>query len=280
MAERKKGKAPADDDILFLDADQETGEESLDDILKEAQASADRITERQKQRTQERAAAADAGADPPEEIQEEIIIEEEAAPVAPPRPVGPTKDQRRIAELESEIDRQKVEITDLRDAVARKIADFDNFRKRMQRDKDEFQKYAHSGILKDLLPVLDNFERAMSVDREADAQSIRQGVELIMKQFRDALGRFGLKEIVSIGQEFDPNFHEAVASEERADFPSNTVVSELQKGYMHHDRLLRAACVKVAVAPAGADEAVPAAADPSVASGDGDGTSPGGSEGG
>lgn len=253
MAKNPPGKrgTPADDDVLYLDADGGSSDESLDDILKQAQESADRIAQKQRAARE----AKDEGAAPgqPEEIVEEIVIDETASEAAPPAPsaappVSPSVLGRRVAELEDENAKLKSELEEYKDGLRRKQAEFENFRKRMQRDKEDFQKYAHGDLLKELLPVLDNFERAMMVDSQADMESLRAGIDLIFRQLRDALTRYGLKEVVAIGQEFDPNVHEAVASEPSTELPPNTVISELQKGYQHHDRLLRAACVKVATA--------------------------------
>jgi len=132
-----------------------------------------------------------------------------------------------------------------KDRYMRTLADFENFRKRSEREKTEFYKYALAGLLRDLLPVLDNFDRAL--DHAGDGDDFHRGVLLIYKQLYDILTKRGLKPIEQSGVPFDPKIHEAVVSEEDPSVPSHTVIAILQKGYFLHDRLLRPAMVKVAV---------------------------------
>jgi len=134
---------------------------------------------------------------------------------------------------------------DFRDRYMRTLADFENFRKRGEREKADFQRYALGSVIRDLLPVLDNFDRALEHAEEGD--EFHKGVALIYKQLFDVLQRHGLKPITESGVRFDPNFHEAVIREEDPSVPSHTVTAILQKGYFLHDRLLRPAMVKVAV---------------------------------
>ncbi|HYM61114.1 MAG TPA: nucleotide exchange factor GrpE [Thermoanaerobaculia bacterium] len=134
---------------------------------------------------------------------------------------------------------------ELRDKVLRTLADYENFRKRSEREKADFYRYALAGTLRELLPVLDNFERALSHAGEED--DFHKGVVLIYKQLSDALQKHGLRVIEEVGVPFDPNFHEAVVRDENPSVPSHTVVEILQKGYFLHDRLLRPAMVKVSV---------------------------------
>ena len=134
---------------------------------------------------------------------------------------------------------------EFRDRYLRAIADFDNFRKRTDREKADFFRYAMAGVLKDLLPVLDNFDRALEHAEEGD--EFHKGVLLIYKQLFDVLQRHGLRPIDEAGVPFDPNIHEAVVREEDPSVPNHAVVAILQKGYFLYDRLLRPALVKVAV---------------------------------
>lgn len=134
---------------------------------------------------------------------------------------------------------------ELRNRYLRTLADFDNLRKRTEREKADFARYATSGVLKDLIPVLDNFDRALE-HSDAD-DDFHKGVELIYKQLYDVLTKHGLRPIDQVGVHFDPNIHEAVVREEDPSVPSHTVTAILQKGYFLHDRLLRPALVKVAV---------------------------------
>lgn len=133
----------------------------------------------------------------------------------------------------------------LRDRYLRTLADFENVRKRTEREKADFYKYAVASVMKDILPVLDNFDRA--VEHATDSDEFHTGVLLIYKQLYDVLQKHGLRPIEESGVHFDPNIHEAVVREEDDSVPSHTVVSILQKGYFLHDRLLRPALVKVAV---------------------------------
>ena len=138
----------------------------------------------------------------------------------------------------------------LQDRVLRTLADFENFRKRSEREKQDFFKYALASTIKDLLPVLDNFDRALEHAEEGD--EFHKGVLLIYKQLFDVLQGHGLKIIDQSGAHFDPNIHEAVVREEDPSVPNHTITAVLQKGYFLHDRLLRPALVKVAVG--GAEE--------------------------
>jgi len=137
------------------------------------------------------------------------------------------------------------ETAQTRDRYLRLLADFENFRKRSEREKTEFYKYALAGLLKDLLPVLDNFDR--SLDHAEEGDDFHKGVLLIYKQLFDVLQKHGLRTIEEVGVPFDPNIHEGVIREEDPSVPSHTVTAVLQKGYFLHDRLVRPAMVKVAV---------------------------------
>ena len=137
------------------------------------------------------------------------------------------------------------ELRKAQDRYMRTLADFENYRKRAEREKDDFRKYAIANLLRDLLPVLDNFDRALDHAEEGD--DFHKGVLLIYKQLFDILQRNGLKPITETGVRFNPNIHEAVIREEDPSVPSQTVTAVLQKGYFLHDRLLRPALVKVAV---------------------------------
>ncbi len=139
----------------------------------------------------------------------------------------------------------RAENQQLKDRYLRTLADFENFRKRNEREKADFFKHALGAVLRDILPVLDNFDRALEHAEEGD--EFHKGVLLIYKQLFDVLQKHGMKPIDETGVHFDPNIHEAVIREEDPSVPSHTVVAVLQKGYFLHDRLLRPAMVKVAV---------------------------------
>jgi molecular chaperone GrpE len=127
-------------------------------------------------------------------------------------------------------------------------ADFENFKKRTEREQESAQRQAAAGLIKRLLPVLDNFERALSSEvPEGDGRAFQHGVALIFRQLLEELRHEGLTAVDSLAQPFDPNVHEAVATERVPGLPGNTVVEELRRGYLLHDRLLRPAQVRVCV---------------------------------
>jgi molecular chaperone GrpE len=156
-----------------------------------------------------------------------------------------------------EVGRLRQEVADLRDRAVRTLADFDNFRKRSERERQELKRYALLEPMRELLTVADNLDLALSAQGSAD--DLKRGVEMIYRQMTELLRRFGVTEVPAVGQPFDPTQHEAVAREESPEVKSPTVAAELRKGYKLHDRLLRPAMVKVAVpADAGAAPAAPA----------------------
>ena len=136
----------------------------------------------------------------------------------------------------------------LQDRLLRTAAEFDNYRKRIERERGEFAAYAAADVLTDLLPIVDNFERALDAPAGPGADAFRKGVELIHKQMVDLLRRRGVKPIEALGADFDPNFHQAVMHESSEEHREGEVIGELQRGYMLGDRLLRPAMVKVAKA--------------------------------
>lgn len=144
-----------------------------------------------------------------------------------------------------EISRLKQENAELRDRSVRTLADFDNFRKRSQREAQELRRYALLEPMRELLVVSDNLDLALSA--QGSAEDLKRGVEMIHRQMQELLRRFGLTEVPAVGQPFDPTQHEAVAREESAEVKAPTVTAELRRGYKMHDRLVRPAMVKVAV---------------------------------
>ena len=137
----------------------------------------------------------------------------------------------------------------LRDRLLRTTAEFDNFRKRVDRDRREMADRAAEGLLLDLLPVVDDLERALAVEATGEgADAYRRGVELIHKQLSDLLARRGVKVLDALGADFDPHLHQAVASEPADGRRDGEVVGVMRTGYLLNDRLLRPAMVKVAQA--------------------------------
>jgi molecular chaperone GrpE len=132
----------------------------------------------------------------------------------------------------------------LQDRLLRTAAEFDNYRKRMDRERRELADYTAGEVVSDLLPIVDNLERALQASAEDDP--LRKGVELIHRQMLDLLRKRGVKPIETLGTDFDPNFHQAVIHEESTEHREGEVMAELQRGYVVGDRLLRPAMVKVA----------------------------------
>jgi molecular chaperone GrpE len=146
---------------------------------------------------------------------------------------------------EEEVAKLRREIADLRDRSMRTLADFDNFRKRSERERQEAKRYALLEPLRDLVGVVDNLERALG--SQGSAEDLKRGVEMTLRHFQEQLRRHGVKEVPAKGEAFDPALHEAVSRQEDPTVERPTVAEELQRGYMIHDRLLRPAMVKVAV---------------------------------
>jgi len=153
--------------------------------------------------------------------------------------------------LQSQIETLAQEKAALYDQLLRRQAEFENYRRRVDRERTETHQKARADVLVELLPVLDNFERALASLQTsgADAAGLRHGVELIHRQFKDALTKFGLQPVESLGQTFDPHLHEAVTIEQTDEHKENTVIEEFERGYKLGDRLLRPAKVKVASSP-------------------------------
>lgn len=144
-------------------------------------------------------------------------------------------------------DKKDARIEELTDRLQRQMAEFDNFRKRTEKEKSTMYEIGSKSVIEKILPVIDNFERglaAVSDDQKEDA--FVEGMEKIYRQFLDTLGEIGVKPIEAVGQEFDPNFHNAVMHIEDEDAEDNTVVEEFQKGYMYRDNVVRHSMVKVA----------------------------------
>jgi molecular chaperone GrpE len=142
------------------------------------------------------------------------------------------------------------------DRLLRVSAEFDNFKKRSTRDADEFRKYANEALLKDLLHVVDNLERAIASSAESSDSNacVVEGVQMTLDEILKIFTKFGVKPIEAAGKPFDPAFHQAIMQQETDEHPDNTIISEMQKGYLLRDRLLRPAMVVVAKAVSPADE--------------------------
>jgi molecular chaperone GrpE len=185
-----------------------------------------------------------------DEIEIEFVDERSAAEI-PPLPSRPEETGLEPVDLgpsiEAEIERLESELDELRDIHLRKLAEFDNFRKRTDREREEFRKMASEGLVRDLLPVLDNFDRALQHGADADSGAFREGVEMIAHQLWDTLERHGVEVIDPLGKVFSPEFHEAVHKVEDPSLEPGTVAAVLAKGYVCNGRLLRPAMVGVVI---------------------------------
>ena len=147
---------------------------------------------------------------------------------------------------ESPVDALRREKDALQDRLLRLAAEFDNYRKRVDRDRRDQADAAVADALEDLFPIMDNLDRALQAPAGEDVDAYRKGVELIHKQMSDLLRKRGVKAIEAVGADFDPNYHQAVVQEVSADHREGEVMEELRRGYVLGDRLLRPAMVKVA----------------------------------
>ena len=148
------------------------------------------------------------------------------------------------------LEQKDEQITQLKDRVLRIAAEMDNTRKRLERERTDAVAYANENIIREMLPIVDNLERALQHgETEANNKSLLEGVAITLKGFKDTLARFGCASFEATGKAFDPNLHEAVMQQEAREHPDNTVIQELQKGYTLHERLLRPAMVVVSKLP-------------------------------
>ncbi len=144
------------------------------------------------------------------------------------------------------------ELERLQDRLLRLQAEFENYKRRMARERAEFVKFANEELLLEFLPILDNLERAVSAARaEAASTPLLEGIEMVVRLFRSTLEKFGVEPIEALGQPFDPGFHQAVAQVESRDGQENLVVEEIQRGYRLEGRVLRAAMVRISRAASG-----------------------------
>ena len=160
---------------------------------------------------------------------------------------GPEQGVPSLESQATEVSEQESESrADESELLARLRADYDNLRKRVARERDDFQLQANSSLIEGLLPVLDNFDRALQVQIASGADgAFRSGMVMIYEQFSEALKEQGLRTIDTVGRAFDPNLHDAVATDAESSEPANTIIEEFQRGYLFQNRVLRPAMVKV-----------------------------------
>jgi molecular chaperone GrpE len=145
------------------------------------------------------------------------------------------------------------ELEEMKEKYLRSAADFDNAKKRLMRERDEFAKYSQENLIRHLLPVLDNLERAIAHardDKNTQSKALLSGVEMVVKQMLETLKGHGLSRFESVGQQFDPHRHEAVAYQQE-EGKEDEILNEIEPGYMLHDKLLRAAKVRIRISPHG-----------------------------
>lgn len=151
-----------------------------------------------------------------------------------------------VEEGEDILEKKEAEVKQLQDRILRLAAEMENTRKRLEREKSEGINFANECLIRELLPVIDNLERALQHgEQDPKCKGLLEGVSMTLKNFGDVLGKFGCTPFESVGKTFDPNFHEAVMQQESSEYPEKTILQELQKGYLLRDRLVRPAMVIV-----------------------------------
>ncbi len=160
----------------------------------------------------------------------------------------------KMEDLKKQLEEKEKELAECKEKMLRLAAELDNFKKRIDREKAEYMKYALESFAKELLPFLDNLERAVQSAKETkDIDALIEGLDLTLSGYLKTLERFGLKTFAAEGQRFDPNYHEALTVEEDHSVDDNTVIKELLRGYTLHERVLRPALVVVSKKPGQSD---------------------------
>jgi molecular chaperone GrpE len=178
-----------------------------------------------------------------EEVAEQVAAQEEGESA-----------QEQPADLEGALAELEEKCAYAQDQHLRVAAELQNYKRRVQQEKEQLVRFATEGLVTELIPVLDNFERAMEVDVDSPgAECLTAGVKMIHDQLHRALEAHGLERIEALGETFDPNLHEAVEREETTALPPDVVVAELAKGYRMHDRVIRPSRVRVTVKPKGGE---------------------------
>ena len=185
----------------------------------------------------------------------DIEIDKQPSPADPPlepEPLVSLEPATVTPEQFEELKERAAKADDNWERLLRTTADFENFKKRVTREKQEAIRYANESLLQKLVPIMDNFDMALSAAQTGQteaAQSLQAGINMIYQQMKSALVEAGLEEVDAAGKTFDPNLHEAVSQAETTEVPEGQVVQQLRKGYKLRDRLLRPATVVVAKAP-------------------------------
>ena len=204
-------------------------EEDVEKILEEAEEKADN----NEKNNEEEAAVKES-----EELQDAKETDEDTES-------GDKKKHHGKKDKKEKKDTRDEKIADLEDRVKRQMAEFENFRKRTDKEKAQMFDMGAKSVIEKILPVIDNFERGLANIPEGADEAFVNGMQMIYKQMSDELDKIGVKPIEAVGQPFDPNFHNAVMQVESEEYESGTVAQELQKGYMYHDTLVRPSMVGV-----------------------------------
>jgi molecular chaperone GrpE len=179
-------------------------------------------------------------------------------------PNDPNLDQSEEAKAVAEdthretldVNKLATDMEDLRQTLLRRQADFDNYRKRIEKERAEDQKRAAGRVIEQLIPVLDGFEQALAAHKEAEYENYRKGFELIYKQLLDNLAKLGAERIDPLGKLFDPHLHQALDRLETTQHHDGAILEVFQPGYVYHGRVLRPAMVRVAVHPSAASNSI------------------------
>ena len=222
-------------------------EEAVKQALKDAEDKAARLEEELRENAEKSSQAAASAEEPVETGEEASEVKEEQKPAAE-ETAGTAKDKKKgIFKKKEEPDKRDELIEELKDKNARLMAEFENFRKRNEKEKAAMFEVGSKSVIEKMLPVLDNFERGFKTLSEEDKETpFAQGMELVYKQLVSSLEEIGVKPIEAVGKEFDPNLHNAVMHEDNEEVGENIVVEEFQKGYTYRDSVVRFSMVKVA----------------------------------
>ncbi|MEZ0372991.1 MAG: nucleotide exchange factor GrpE [Candidatus Sericytochromatia bacterium] len=177
----------------------------------------------------------------PSDLEDHPLMQEDFEELEEDTPTAPAENEGLSREVET--------LRVRNDQLMRIAADFENYKRRQEREREELAKFAGQQIITGLLPVLDNFERALQAEpNPEDITNFIEGIRMIHRQFLDVLTKAGVAPIEAMGEPFNPEYHEAIMSEESAEVPDETVIGEFQRGYVMHGRLLRPSVVKVSKA--------------------------------
>ena len=181
-----------------------------------------------------------------EQVVEEVKEAQVEEAVTPENSEETVEAKSEAALLQEKVDELQAKLTETEGRTLRLQADFENYKRRVQMDKQAAEKYRAQSLVSDILPALDNFERAMQVEAtDEQTKSLLQGMEMVHRQLLEALAKEGVEVIEAVGKQFDPNEHQAIMQVEDSEFESNAVVEEFQKGYKLKDRVIRPSMVKV-----------------------------------